>query len=83
MPAKMLMAKMPNMSHTASTTIITLKIAPTDSNSDATISFIAILCEMTLNGLSVLSSLKILITGNSTFVNDISSSEVATIKQSS
>lgn len=78
-----MIAKIANIIQTHTITIITLKIAPTDSKSDATINFMAILCEMTLKGLNVLKSLRILITGKSTFVKAMSSNEVATIKLSS
>lgn len=79
----MLMAKMANMSQTAATTTMTFETAPTESNKLLTINFIDLLWEMTLKGLKVLSNLKILMTGNSTFVNIMSNKEVNTIKPSS
>jgi hypothetical protein len=78
----MLIANIANINQTHKITIMTLKIAPTDIKREFTISFIATLCEITLKGLNVLKSLRILITGISTFVRHISNVEVATIKQS-
>lgn len=74
---------MANMSHTATTTITTLKMAPTDSMREDTISFMATLCEITRKGLSVLSSLKILIIGKSTPESNMSIIEVTTMNRSS
>jgi hypothetical protein len=79
----MLIANIANISQTATTTIITLTIAPTDSKSDATISFIATLCEMTLKGLSVRSNLRILMIGRLIEDKHISSIDVNTMNASS
>jgi len=84
-PLKKFTAKMANMSQTITTTIITLKIEPTDSIKAATIIFIAMLWLITLNGLNALNNLKILknyISPNNS-ANIKSNNEVITIKKSS
>lgn len=78
----MFIANIANIVQTQTTTIATLKIAPTELNNELTINFIAILWDMTLNGLSVLKRRRIFITGRSTFVNIMSNREVKTIKPS-
>lgn len=79
----MLIANIANISQVQAITIITLNIYPTDSNKEATINFIATLCEITLSGRRVLSNLKIFIAGKLTLTKNISSDEVITIKKSS
>jgi len=78
----MFIANIANIVQTQRTTRATLKIAPTELNNEFTISFIATLWDMTLNGLSVLKRRRIFITGRSTFVSIMSNKEVKTIKPS-
>lgn len=63
-------------------TITTLNIPETDPIRATTIVFMPELCEINLSGLSVLSSLNILIIGKFTLSNDASISDVVTMKKS-
>ncbi len=76
-------AKIANINHTTTTTIVTLIIAPIDYIKAQIITFIAALWLMNLKGLMVLNNQRILITGKSIFVKLISIIEVTTIKKSS
>ena len=71
------------MRKTIITTIPTLIIGPNDCSSAVTTVFIEELWLMNRSGLSILRSLRILITGRSTLVRLASISEVTTMKKSS
>ena len=82
MPANNDTPKIANISQATIITIMTLKMLPMDSNKAVTRVFIAMLCEMNLKGLRVLSNLKILIIGALKFNIITSKSEVTTMKKS-
>ena len=71
------------MKKTTLTTNTTFEIAPTDSNRAETINFIDTLCDITLRGRRVLSSLSIFKTGRLKLDRLMSITEVTTIKKSS
>ena len=64
------------------TTIMTLKIPPTESSNAITIILSATLWDITRNGLRVLNNLKILIAGMFRLESDISNMEEHTMKKS-
>ena len=76
-------AKIANINHTTTTTIVTLIIAPIDYINAQIITFIAALWLINLKGLMVRNNQRILITGKSILVKLISMIEVTTIKKSS